>query len=149
MTYCLSLEVANQLGLTNDYSATTNPTKTYVDNLISMISAEIDIHLISAGITLPITNVSGLNFIKLNCIFGVAGVGGLSRFTNNNTVDNSQPEFYLRRYNDFLLLIDDKPEIIGTAIGDTGSDAVVSSNVLDGTYTEEEVNSNALPFEVI
>jgi hypothetical protein len=141
--YCSADDVSTALGLSS-FSSSTKPTLTQVNTIITLITSEIDTMLLSSGISTPITNADQLNCLKLKCISGSACRTGFTYFTNNNGVENTQPNYYCKEYQDFKdMLLKEKDTSIFTY--GTSIDGKVSSNVIDGTYTETELEDDLIP----
>jgi hypothetical protein len=77
--------------------------------------------------------------LKKYSVWGAAGQTGLTYFFNNNSVDNSQCEYYLRQYKEFLADVVKNPSVYG--VNSSSSVIKVSSTVLDGSDTEANINN--------
>lgn len=141
--YCTNAHVGVLLGKTFD--ATKTPTSTEVDVIIDQITKEIDSVLYSIGVTSQPTDLNLLGMLQKYCSFGSAGVTGMTYFRNTNDIVGSNPEWYYGKYEKFLEDLVERPELFGIV---TGAETIaVSSNVLDGTYTEDEIKDMMLTNE--
>jgi hypothetical protein len=136
--YCTASEIQVLLGFPDAFSANTRPTETQVNTEITNVTGEIDFVLSGVGITVQPTNTNVLARLRNACTYGVACRVGMSYFRNNTGVNDTQPGHFCQRYQEILEEIKATPELYGSVTGD--DIMVISSHVLDGTYTETEVN---------
>jgi hypothetical protein len=137
--YCVAEDVQVLLGYPVSFGATTNPTLTQVNDIISDVTNEIDFTLKSIGVTTQPTDPTLLGRLSIACKFGVACQVGMSKFGNNASVNDSQPGYYCQKYQAIIDDIKTNADNYGAVTGDATID--VSNHVLDGTYTEAEFNS--------
>lgn len=136
MAYCTSADVG--VLLQQDFNENTQPTAVQVDSIIEQTTGEIDSILLSKSVSLPISDSTTLQLMKKYCSFGSACTTGFTYFRNNESVNDSQPNFYCNGYKEFLEQLKTDPEsIIGTLDMES---VVISSQVLDGSYTEDEID---------
>jgi hypothetical protein len=145
MNYCTANEVKLFLGSAITFSDTapiSKPTLTEVTALIQDVTNVIDLKLYTIGIVTQPTSALILSRLKEICLFGVAGKV-LIPFNGPTTAnpEMSRTNFYLTQYEKLLKEITEQPELYGII---TGSDDYchVSSNVLDGSRTEDDITSN-------
>lgn len=138
--YCTAEDVQVLLGYPNAFNTDSNPTLTQVNNIIADVTNEIDFTLKSIGITVQPTDTTLLGRLSIACKYGVACQVGMSEFGNNTSVNDSQPGYYCGKYQDILDDIKNNKEAYGVVTDDTT--LYVSSNVLDGTDTEAEINDS-------
>ena len=118
--YCTSSDVASFLNFV-EFNANTSPTLTQVNNLITMISDEIDYYAKINSITFK---SSDLSLLKKKTAVGVAGLISIT-FLNNNQSAGSLTNEFLKEYRDFLANFNN--------FFKQGKINKISSNVLDGT----------------
>jgi hypothetical protein len=97
-----------------DFSESTVPPKTTVDNFITLVSSQIDMHLAMAGYVIPLAEISGENwpvhqtsYLKLVATFGAAALTfGFSRKpapavspSRGNTTGNVYHDLYVAEIN--------------------------------------------------
>ncbi|HCW08392.1 MAG TPA: hypothetical protein DGG95_13620 [Cytophagales bacterium] len=145
MNYCTANEVKLFLGSAVTFSDTapiSKPTLTEVNALIADITNDIDLQLSVIGINTQPTDFRILSRLKRLCLYGCAGHIGIQfNSTSNPNPEMSRTNYYLSQYEKLLKEITDNPEVYGVI---SGSDDYcnVSSNVLDGSRTEDEITSN-------
>jgi hypothetical protein len=145
MNYCTANEVKLFLGSSITFSDTipvTKPTLTEVTGLIQDVTNVIDLKLYIIGIVTQPTSLLILSRLKEICLYGVAGKIGIQfNSTSNPNPEMSRTNYYLSQYEKLLKEITEQPELYGII---TGNDDYchVSSNVLDGSRTEDEIMSN-------
>lgn len=135
--YCTAIDVQVLLGYTNPFSTTTKPTAIQVAQEIANVTNELDFYMRGVGLTVQPTDANILGRMRMAASYGAACRIGMGA-KGNGDVSGSQPEFYCTRYQEILTEIKETPGLYGTVSGD--SIAIVSSHVLDGTYTETEMN---------
>lgn len=135
--YCDAEDVSVLMGL-NVFDATSRPTLTQVNAIIADKTNEIDFVLSGVGITTQPTDSKILGRLALACKYGSASDVALSVYGNAAGVDGSQGEYFGRKYKEIIDEIKEMPELYGYITGD--SNLTASNQVLDGTYTESEIN---------
>lgn len=144
MAYCTYSDLAIQLGY-DSFGTTTKPTAIQVASIIDNVTADIDILLQSIGISLPITDSSVLLYLKDKCIMGSCCRIGFSYFSNNTGVDGTQPNHFCSDYSEWKKEIKENPAVLTNILSQ--SDSAPSSNVLDGTITEDDIKNNMIPLK--
>jgi len=139
--YCGAEDVSILLGL-DSFSTTTRPALSQVNSIIADVTNEIDFVLSGVGITTQPTDARLLGRLSIACKYGVACQVAMSAYGNAVSVDGSQGDKYCTKYQDILTDIKNNPEMYGSVTGD--STAYMSNPVLDGTYTEAQLNSEYL-----
>jgi hypothetical protein len=137
--YCTAEEVQVLLGYPDAFSANTVPTVTQVTAEITNVTNEIDFVLAGVGITTQPSDARILGRLRNACTYGVGCRIGMSYFRNNTGVNDTQPGYYCTRYQEILDEIKGQPELYGSITGDDVT--LFSSHVLDGTYSEREMNN--------
>ena len=136
--YCTYTQVATLLDKKNGFSDDTQPTSTQVEDIIDQTTNEIDTVLASLGITSQPTSTKLLATLEKYCCFGSAGHVGMTYFRNANDVTKSNAEWYYSKYEKFLAMLREDPEIFGIV---ADSESLYASNqVEDGTMSESEYN---------
>lgn len=133
-SYCSSSHVGVLLNKTFD--ATSTPTSTQVDVIIDQTTNEIDTVLYSIGVTSQPTDTNLLGILEKYCSFGSAGAVGMAYFRNAGGVEKTNADWYYSKYEWFLKELKESPELFG--IVSDAETMIISNQVLDGTYTEEE-----------
>jgi len=137
--YCTAAQVAVLLNKKEFSDSTpTTPTETQVTEVCAMITNEIDVILNMIGITAQPTDTSILGMLKKYASYGSACMVGMSYGRNFSSIEGSQPKYFCDEYKEFLKTLRENPEILGIIAG--ADSLTVSSNVLDGTYTEDEID---------
>lgn len=122
------------------FSASTKPTLVQVTDIIDQVTNEIDLVLEVIHITNQPTSAKILAYLKKICIWGTAGrIGNTNNSTTTSYAKDTRIGYYLEKYEAELEKIASGNSFLG-AVTDTDS-LLVSNNVLDGTYTEEDINS--------
>lgn len=135
MVYCTYEDVGTLLQLKFD-TTTSNPTSTKVTGIIDLVSSEVNMSLLSAGIALPTIGTDLYNVVKLKVMQGSAGIVGFTGYGNTEDVVGSQADYYRKEYMAFLLQLKKDPGAFLATIN-----AVYAGNqVTDGTYTEESIS---------
>lgn len=132
MAYCTYDHVGTLLELT--FTDDSKPSSTKVTEIIDMIASEINLVLISRGISVPVAGTDFYKILTLNNAYGAAGVVGLTYLSNVDGVDDKQGAYYKKEYKDFIALLKSEPDLFKTMI----KNVTASTNVTDG-YTEEDV----------
>lgn len=135
MNYCDAEDVSILLGF-DSFSASTRPTLTQVNEIISDVTGEIDFVLSGVGITTQPTGTNILARLKMACKFGVASQVGYAAFGNSTGVSGSQPDKYAEKYKEMLEEMKTDSELYGASSGD--STLYIENEVSDGTYTLEQ-----------
>jgi hypothetical protein len=136
--YCSAEDVQVLLGNDIAYDANSRPTLTQVNNWIGIVTKKIDFTLKSVGITTQPTDTDILGQLNDICAQGVACRIGMAGFGNNTSVEDSQPGYYCKAFEEALKDIKERPEDYGLI---TGDDTVYMNNIVtDGTITEDEYN---------
>jgi hypothetical protein len=136
--YCSAEDVQGMLGYDTTYSATTKPTLTQVNDIITNITSEIDSRLECISVTVPVTDSNVLNVIERYCKLGSAGLVGLTYYSSNNNIDGGQSDYFYKDYKQWLKDITNNPELLGVSAD--ASSIIASNQVVDGTMTEAELN---------
>ena len=134
MAYCTYTEVGMLLSLAFDENS--KPTALQVTDIIALISSEINLTLISVGIGLPIVGSDLYNVVKLKTMQGSAGTVALTYYVNTADVPDTQGDYYLTQYTEFLSMIKEKPELFKSVV----YTAFIENHVTGGVITEEEVS---------
>ena len=136
--YCTHAQIAVLLEKKGGFDTDKTPTATQVDDIIDQTTNEIDTVLSSIGITAQPTDGKLLATLEKYCSFGAAGVVGITYFSNTSTTNDSKPEWYYSKYEKFLEMLRDDPEIFGII---SDSEGIYASNqVTDGTISEDDFN---------
>lgn len=138
MAYCTAADIGVILQLT--YSTTSQPTQVQVEAIIDQVAAEIDLRLQTAGLSLPVSDATTLQYLKTQNINGAVCRVGMSYKRNADSVTGTQADYFCQLYKDFITEIKETPEDIVGIIG--GGTVYTGSNVLDGVVTEEHVTDN-------
>lgn len=136
--YCSADDIMVALGYTDSFSASTRPTLTQVNTIISNITNELDLYLNMIGIASQPTDTRMLGKLKEACTLGSSARVGFGYIDIHGGLDNTLPKIYWDRYNELLKEIKENPEIFGITGGGT---TFITSNVIDGTYTESETKA--------
>lgn len=137
MSYCTAADIGVMLQLS--YSASSQPTQTQVEAIIDQVSAEIDLRLKTAGVSLPITDATLLSYLKEQNINGAVCRTGLIYKKNSESVTGTQPEYFCQLFKDFITEMKDSPETLLSGL-DIGT-VQTGSNVLDGVITEDHIKN--------
>lgn len=138
MAYCDYNDVGMMLGVT--FSSDSQPSSTRVTEITVMITSEINVTLKGAGIGLPVSGTDFYNVVKLHCMKGSAAVAGITLYSNTEDVDGSQGSDYKKDYMAFLLDLKTNPD----RYKETAKESYISNQVIDGTYTEEEISETLI-----
>lgn len=134
--YCVAGDVKVALGYIDDFSSDSRPTLTEVNTIITDTTNEIDFYLKSVGINTQPTDSTILGRLSKACIYGSSGNTGLGYLNNSADVVDTLAEYYLKKYQEILDEIKEKPELYGLVVD---SNAIYAQNqVTDGTMTEAE-----------
>lgn len=146
--YCNIEQVEVLLGVSNSLTTTSTPTIAQVNDIITDVTSDIDFALKSVGITIQPTDTTILGRLTIACKYGTACQAGMAGFGNNDSVEDSQPNFYCKSYANIIKDIRTNPENYGAVTGD--NTLFISNQVLDGTTTETAQNDNSIDptFEV-
>jgi hypothetical protein len=140
--YCISSDIKVALGYPNDYSSSSRPTLAEVNTIITDITNEIDLYLRSVGISSQPTDANILGRLSKACIYGSAADVGFGFLNQSQSVDGTLAHYYKEKYQAILDEIKKKPEIYGLVVD--AESLYASNQVLDNTYSEDEINDNYL-----
>lgn len=98
--YCSIDDVAVFCGY-QTFSETTTPTAVQVEDIIKIISDEIDYFIKLKNIEIDKTDDKTISLLKLYCIMGASAIL-LRTYLNNNQSSGSMLEGYENRYRDFI-----------------------------------------------
>lgn len=133
--YTTAAKVAVLLGY-DPFTATTRPTLTQVDSIITDVTKEIDFVLSSVGIVVQPTDSNILGRLDLACKYGTAAQVGLAVIGNADNTDGTQGNLFKSWYDKILDEIVKNPELYGAVTGDSVS--YMSSNITDGSLTQAD-----------
>jgi len=134
MAYCTHDEVGTLLQLKFD-TTTSNPTSTKVAGIIDLVSSEVNMVLLSAGIALPTAGTDLYNVVKLKVMQGSAGIIGFTGYGNTEDVNGSQADYYRKEYMLFLKQLKEDP---GAFLATT-NEIYISNQISAGFETEKSV----------
>lgn len=137
MAYCDYELVGTLLEVT--FSSTSKPTSTKVTELINVIASEINMTLLSKGITVPSPDENFYSLLKLMNAYGTAGIVGMTYSRNAESVVNTLGADYKKDYKDFIASIKKDPDQYKQVVK-TG---IASTHITDG-YTDESVLDNSI-----
>jgi hypothetical protein len=122
--------------LSLDFNIDSKPTDSQVTDIIALISSEINLMLISVGIGLPTVGSDLYNVVKLKTMQGSAGTVALTYYVNTADVPDTQGDYYLSQYTEFLTMIKEKPELFKSVV----YTAFIENHVTGGVITEDGVS---------
>jgi hypothetical protein len=135
MAYCNYSDVGLLLQFT--YDTNSNPTAAKVTDVIALIASEIEMALIGVGIALPVAGTNLYNLVRLNNMYGAAGIIGVTYYRNTEDIDGSQGDYYRKLYMEFLLNIKKNPNFYNSVSG--GSNSTIGNQVTAGYETAESI----------
>ncbi len=125
MAYCTSTEVGN-LNPKRTYGASTTPTNTQVDALITQVAVEIDAILEAQGYTVPVTAPANLlNFLKYVNAYGAAYLAEAGMFPETAEPGETAHWQMLKKIYDNYIKMLQEGKIPGIAL-DSPSESVAS-----------------------
>jgi hypothetical protein len=138
--YCTASDIQGMLGYDTEFTNTSKPTVTQVNDIITNITSEINTRLEAIGVTLPVTDSNVLNVVERYCKIGSAGLVGLTYYSSNNNIEGGQADYFYKDYKQWLTDITDKPELVGVSAEAVNESAMVSNQVTDGTHLESSLD---------
>lgn len=142
-------EVKSYTGFPADYSSTTMPTLAQVSDIISQVEGEINTTLNGLGVSVPVTNVTLIEYVRKFSGMGAAGLT-LQRYGKSDA-DFRLADWFYTKYETWIdkLILDEKyqgniKEIAGTSY----SGFYVGSNFTDGTHVGATAKSTTVSYGV-